>query len=180
MAPHGECVLSSLVLIRDLYRHMEWADAVIWGAVAGDLAEVPNSRLRDSLFHIHLTQRAFLQIWMGAPLPPFTPEGFPTLADIQRWARTYFREVAAFLDSLEESRLAAPVSVPWSHRLEQRLGRPPAPATLGDTLLQVPSHSTYHRGQVNRQLRELGLEPPLVDYIAWVWLGRPAPAWTTA
>jgi uncharacterized damage-inducible protein DinB len=172
--------VSSLALIRDLFRHMEWADALIWSAVTGPIAGAPDSRLRDSLFHIHLTQRAFLQIWMGGPLPPFTPESFPTLADIRAWARSYFREVTAYLDSLDESRLATPLTVPWSQRLEQRLGRQPAPATLGDTLLQVPSHSTYHRGQVNRQLRELGVEPPLVDYIVWVWLGRPAPAWATA
>ena len=37
------------------------------------------------------------------------------------------------------------------------------------------SHSTYHRGQVNARLREIGAEPPLVDYIAWLWFDRPAP-----
>lgn len=38
--------------------------------------------------------------------------------------------------------------------------------------------ATYHRGQVNTWLRELGLEPPLVDFIAWVWFGKPAPDWS--
>jgi uncharacterized damage-inducible protein DinB len=49
--------------------------------------------------------------------------------------------------------------------------------TLAETMLQVASHSTYHRGQVNARLRELAGEPPLVDYIAWIWFGRPAPEW---
>ncbi len=42
---------------------------------------------------------------------------------------------------------------------------------------QVANHSTYHRGQVNRSLRQLGGEPPLVDYIAWVWFGKPKAEW---
>ena len=45
---------------------------------------------------------------------------------------------------------------------------------------QVASHSTYHRGQVNARLREVGGTPPLVDYIAWIWFGRPAPNWSSA
>ena len=60
---------------------------------------------------------------------------------------------------------------------EQRLGRKPSGTTVGETGLQVALHSTYHRGQVTARLREVGGEPPLVDYIAWVWLGRPAAEW---
>ena len=47
--------------------------------------------------------------------------------------------------------------------------------TLAETALQVAMHSTYHRGQVNARLRQIGGEPPLVDFIAWIWFGRPAP-----
>ena len=41
-------------------------------------------------------------------------------------------------------------------------------------MLQVALHSMYHRGQINARLRDFGGNPPLVDFIAWVWLGRPA------
>ncbi len=51
------------------------------------------------------------------------------------------------------------------------------PATLAETVLQITSHTTYHRGQVNMRLRELGAEPPLTDFIAWIWLGRPEAEW---
>jgi len=66
------------------------------------------------------------------------------------------------------------IDIPWAKRYAKEEA---AAATLGDTLLQVPMHSTYHRGQVNARIRELGGEPPLVDYIVWVWLGRPAAEW---
>jgi uncharacterized damage-inducible protein DinB len=49
--------------------------------------------------------------------------------------------------------------------------------TLGETMLQVPSHTTSPRGQINADLRRLGGEPPLVDFIAWVWFGKPEPVW---
>jgi uncharacterized damage-inducible protein DinB len=38
-------------------------------------------------------------------------------------------------------------------------------------------HSAYHRGQVASQLRELGGEPPLTDFVAWIWLDRPPADW---
>jgi uncharacterized damage-inducible protein DinB len=43
--------------------------------------------------------------------------------------------------------------------LEQRLGQPPAPATLAETLLQIPLHGTHHRAQLNSRLRVLDVAP---------------------
>lgn len=68
--------------------------------------------------------------------------------------------------------------MPWVAEYEAFLGRRFETPTLGETALQVPSHTTYHRGQVNVRLRELGAEPPLVDFIAWIWFGKPAPNWS--
>ena len=48
------------------------------------------------------------------------------------------------------------------------------------TVLQVISHSTHHRAQANTRLRMVGAEPPMVDYIAWLWRGRPKPEWPAA
>ncbi len=50
-------------------------------------------------------------------------------------------------------------------------------ATFPETVLQITGHSTYHRGQLNTRLRELGGEPPLVDFIAWIWMGKPKADW---
>jgi uncharacterized damage-inducible protein DinB len=38
-------------------------------------------------------------------------------------------------------------------------------------------HSAHHRGQALRRLRELGVEPPLCDFIVWIWTGRPDADW---
>jgi uncharacterized damage-inducible protein DinB len=67
--------------------------------------------------------------------------------------------------------------LPWAGMVEQALGHPPGMTTMGETVLQVALHTLYHRGQVNMRLRELGGTPPLVDYIAWLWFGRPGASW---
>ena len=100
------------------------------------------------------------------------------MADLRGWAQTYYLEANSFLDRLDEHGLTWSVSMPWIKAFEAQLGRTFSTPTLGETMFQVTSHSTYHRGQVNARLREVGGEPPLVDYIAWIWFGRPEPDWS--
>lgn len=121
--------------------------------------------------------RAFLQLWQGQALAIPDPGTLAGWASLRAWARSYHVEVAGWLGTLQDPALVALLPVPWSKRLETRAGTKPQPATLEDTLYQVLAHSTYHRGQVNTRLRELGVTPPLLDYIAWVWMGRPAAEW---
>jgi uncharacterized damage-inducible protein DinB len=81
-----------------------------------------------------------------------------------------------FLNAVDHDALGRRIVMPWSGELARDLGRQPEPPTLAETMFQVTSHSTYHRGQINTRLRLVGGQPPLVDYIAWIWIGRPSPA----
>ena len=45
---------------------------------------------------------------------------------------------------------------------------------MGETVLQVWAHTAHHRGQLALQIRDLGGEPPLVDYVVWIWTGAPS------
>jgi uncharacterized damage-inducible protein DinB len=40
--------------------------------------------------------------------------------------------------------------------------------TIVDTLTHVAFHSAYHRGQMAKEIRRLGKEPVLTDYIAFI------------
>jgi uncharacterized damage-inducible protein DinB len=164
--------------LREAFRHMEWADATVWAAVPRGGA--PDERLRHLLVHIHTVQRVFHVAWNGGTKSDAIrmPDSFATLDDVREWARPGYQDLNAFLSSVDHSRLNAPFEMPWAKQLEATLGRPPGVSTLADTCFQVASHSTYHRGQVNARLRELAVEPPLVDYIAWIWFERPDPVWT--
>lgn len=165
--------------LTDLYRHMEWADAAVWAAALTSEGVRTDEKLRGQLYHLHVVQRAFLRAWRGEPRE--TP--YPTFDDaepLMLWGRGFYGEALTHFAALSNKEVSEPRPVPWADVVAERLGRRPELTTLGETALQVALHSTYHRGQINARLREVGGEPPLVDYIAWVWLGRPAPGWPPA
>lgn len=162
--------------LRELSSHMQWADALVWSALLPHREARDDVALCGKLFHLHMVQRAFLSVWQGGPLipPSSAPPDLPTMLE---HARSYYSELTAFLYALGADELERPVTLPWAGRFAQRLGHEPATPSLAETILQVAMHSAYHRGQVNTRLRELGVEPPLTDYIAWIWFGRPAAQW---
>jgi uncharacterized damage-inducible protein DinB len=162
--------------LTDLYRHMEWADAAVWAAVLASESGREDAKLRGYLHHLHVVQRAFLRAWRGEPRETPYPS-FDDAPSLMLWGRAYYGEALAHLGALSDEEVSGPMPVPWASMVERALGRAPEATTVGETVLQVALHSLYHRGQVNARLREVGGEPPLVDYIAWVWQGRPAPSW---
>jgi uncharacterized damage-inducible protein DinB len=155
---------------------MEWADARVWQAVLQHPGAAADQEIRDRLAHIHMTQRAFLLVWTKQPLDHLLSMTFESTTALYDWVRPYYPEVRGFLVTLKDSRMAEPAAVPWAKYFVPA-GREAAVTTLGETLFQVTSHSTYHRGQANTRLRALGAEPPSVDYIGWAWLERPATTW---
>jgi uncharacterized damage-inducible protein DinB len=169
----------STSVLSDLLRHMQWADASVWRAVLPHEGARTDRRLRDLLTHLHLVQRLFLLVWRGdaleAELTSF--KEFGELEELHRRVITYYPEFTRFLDTLEPSSMSRGVVMPFVAQYEKQLGRTFGVPTLAETMFQVTSHSTYHRGQVNARLREVGGEPPLVDYIAWIWFGRPEAEW---
>ena len=161
-----------------LLEHMEWADARTWRAVRGLPEPDAIAAMRERLLHIHLVQHAFLALWRGTPLTTFPePAQFPTLASLEAYGRGVYQAGRGLIAAADAARLAAPLPVPHSDQLAPD-GGSVTPATMAETVLQVWSHTGHHRGQILLQLRQLGAEPPLVDYVVWIWLGRPAPEWS--
>ena len=48
--------------LRDLFLHMEWADADVWRAVVAADAARDECPLRGLLLYLHAVQRAFLDV----------------------------------------------------------------------------------------------------------------------
>jgi uncharacterized damage-inducible protein DinB len=169
--------MDNLEILRELFQHMEWADAKIWAAVLARSEALADDALKERLYHIHMVQRAFLKVWRGEPLKALDVSSFPDLASLMTWARENYSELNEYTGGLGSMDLERPIVMPWIAMFEARLGRKAEAPTFHETLLQVAMHSTYHRGQVSTRLRELGGEPPLTDFIAWVWGARPQPDW---
>lgn len=161
---------------RDLFRHMEWADAAVWRAVLGHPAASADERIRRLLYHLHLVQYSFYRTWTGIPREDPYPE-FTGARPMMEWAKAWFPPAHAFLDSVDAAALPKTMNLPWASLVERAIGRPAADSTLGETILQVAMHSHYHLAQVNARLKETGGSPPMADYIAWVWCGKPKAEW---
>jgi uncharacterized damage-inducible protein DinB len=168
--------MTLLASLRDLLRHMEWADAVVWRTVLGSAPAITDSIVKSRLHHTHMVQRAFFNIWREAPHSPNMGTDL-NLEQLVVWGKEHHARVPDYLATLRETDLDRPIVMPWASALAERLGGEPHVPSLGETMLQIASHSTHHRGQVCARLRELGAEPPLTDFIAWIWFGKPPAEW---
>lgn len=121
------------------------------------------SSLRDTLAHLVGAEWIWLERWRGhSPTPAgatdFAAEKFPALAVIEARWRDVEREMRDYLGGLREDALAQPFT--YVNLKGQRWTYP-----LWRTLLHVVNHQTYHRGQVTTLLRQLGAQPPQIDYL---------------
>lgn len=167
----------TIAMFRELFAHMEWADATTWSVLLGHEAARSDDVVRGTVVHLHSAQQGFLAAWMNRPLQFRQPSEFPDIASVYAWATPYYADARAFIAGLDPQSFAEAQVLPWTAYFERQLGREFSGSTLGETLYQVIAHSNHHRGQIAARLRALGAEPQLVDYIAWVWFGRPAAEW---
>lgn len=160
--------------LEELLLHMAWADELVWREVLSLPDAGEDGRIRELLYHVHAVQRAYLQLLRGEPVEIPEPDDFQDLPSIHEWGRRTHGDLRGYLDRVDADALARTVEFPWAEQVTEGTGRVHA-ADARQALLQVTAHSTYHRGQINTRVRELGGEPPLTDFIAWVWAGGPDP-----
>jgi len=161
-------------MLVELFRAMEWSDARMWTSIRKTPGAATDKSILEKAHHFHMVQRAFLSVWRGTPEYPPKLDTFADALALEAWARTYYAEAHDFVASLDDAALERPIALPWADRL---IGGSAAVPTLGETVMQVAMHSAHHRAQVSSRIRELGGEPLLVDYILWIWSGKPAPQW---
>ncbi|MBK7379369.1 MAG: hypothetical protein IPJ03_10240 [Ignavibacteriales bacterium] len=161
--------------MKSLFKHMMWADAEVWKKVLSLPAAENDERIKKLIYHLHQVQYAYFFLCDEHPPKIPKPEEFTNLKSIALWGRKYQEKMNFFLSSEIVSEKI--IEIPWSKFMERRIGKKVVPATLEETMLQVASHSTYHRGQINTRFRELDGEPASVDFIVWVWLGKPHANW---
>ena len=156
-----------------LLKHMLWADNEVWKKVLELPEAEDDKRIKELLYHLHQVQYAFYFLWNELPIEIPKPEEFTDLKSIAKWGFEYQQKLNQFLLSEKVSDKEKIVQIPWSVFFERKTKQKVIPATLEETMLQVASQSTYHRGQINTRFRELGGDPASVDFIVWVWMGKP-------
>jgi uncharacterized damage-inducible protein DinB len=152
---------------------MAWADASVWRSVLAVPSAASDARIDNTLHHMHLVQHIFLQAWTGAPFSLRERSQFATTGDLAEWGRDAHRGVLSFLEHARAEDFEREFRLPWATHYEEHSKQTAAVHTLGESVLQVVMHTQHHRGQVCTRLREVGGEPPTVDFIVWLWEGRP-------
>lgn len=151
---------------RRLLNHSRWADRLMLAAFESR-AEVPAAALRE-LNHILGADEVWLsRLTRRAARAPVWPE--LTLAEARPLADAVHAGFDDFLGGLDEAGLRS--LAPYTNSAGQPFETP-----VGEILLHVALHAQYHRGKINRLLRESGQEPVPTDYITFV---RGVPAATT-
>jgi len=136
-----------------------------------------DSKVEYWLHHIHLVQHVFLHLWRSEPVGLPELSEFPDPPSLARWGRTAHEGVQSFLADADDAELQRELVFPWAAEMEEKWKRPIQPVRLEQSAVQVAMHSAHHRAQIATRLRELGTEPPLTDFIAWLWWDKPDAEW---
>jgi uncharacterized damage-inducible protein DinB len=103
---------------------------------------------------------AWLELWKGAPPPREIDEGqFPDVLSLRERWRAVEAHRAAWLEALDPSATASPVSYAIGHGTHE--------APLWQLVQHCVNHSTYHRGEVANLLRLLGARVAPTDMAVW-------------
>jgi uncharacterized damage-inducible protein DinB len=151
---------------RDLLLYMLWADRQMLKSVRAVDAEhlsrdagVSFHSLLGTMAHMLGAQKLWLSRFLGHPDGYLLgPGDFPDLlAWIKAWEETA-SGVEAFLAGLADEQLAAPHA--WTSLAGVASTRP-----LGQLVLHLVNHTSYHRGQVVSLLRQMGYPAAATDLI---------------
>jgi uncharacterized damage-inducible protein DinB len=155
--------------VRKLLGHAEWANAVFFHAWGKSPAR-EHEEMRRRVGHVVGIQEGFLAVLRGdAPGRP--PDGPPPSFDALRTrAIQSHKNLQSFADSLSPEALARCVQIPW-------FPEPACIITVAEALVQVAMHTQHHRGQLMTRLKDFGGEPRNVDWIIWLWKGKPQGRW---
>ncbi len=156
---------------------MLWADAELWRSALKTEHAGIDEKIRELFYHTHVVQHVYYQMWTGKELSfPDLPE-FGDFMEIAKWGSECASKIVNLVKIMEEIEFEMILPNPWKEKIRKSLGQIPEDATVGQSILQVVSHSNYHRAQINSCIRELEGEPANLDFITWIWLGKPEPQW---
>jgi uncharacterized damage-inducible protein DinB len=155
--------------LRNLLQHAEWANAVFFHAWAKSPVR-DHEEMRQRVGHVIGVQEWFLVVLKGGPVgnpPEGPPPGFDQL---HARAIESHRALREYADTLDPASMSREVQIPWFRD-------PPCRITVAEALVQVAMHTQHHRGQLMTRLKQQGGEPKNVDWIIWLWKGKPEARW---
>ena len=156
--------------LRDLMGHQEWADAVffhIWSKAEGTWDD---EEVRRRTEHNLFVQEGFRSLILGEPVGHWNEGPPPSFLELKKQAHKATALCRDLVGKMEEKKLADIVKPPWAPDTLHHI-------TVADALVQVAMHTQHHRGQNITRLKQLGGKTVNVDWIIWLWKGKPEGRW---
>jgi uncharacterized damage-inducible protein DinB len=156
-----------LKTLHELFDHNYWArdrQLAVCGALpAADFARPLGGSfpsLQGTLAHLVWTEWLWLERWEGrSPQVRSLAGELPACgAIVERW-RAVERDLRRYLSGVTEEALLLPLT--YVNFRGERWTYP-----LWRTMMHLLLHQASHRGQVTNMLRQLGVVPPTVDFLA--------------
>ena len=155
--------------LRELLAHAEWANGVFFHAWAKSPAR-DQEEIRRRVRHLVGVQAGFLMVLRGEQ-PSVPHDGPPPSFDeLKQRAQRSHAGLRDFVTALDAAGAARTVQIPW-------FPDPPCVIRVEEALVQVAMHSQHHRGQLMTRLKDFGGESKDVDWIIWLWKGKPQARW---
>jgi uncharacterized damage-inducible protein DinB len=147
-------------VIARMYAHMDWADERLLTL----MNTAPPARAQPAvrLFsHLLAAERVWMLRLRGedSSVQAIWPD--LTLEELNALAASNRREYARYLDALGDGEMTSEVAYTNQHGNSYR-------TEVGDILIHVAMHGSYHRGQIAAVVRAAGAEPVNTDYITYV------------
>lgn len=147
-----------LTELRHLRDHMAWADDALLDVMAS-APTMPLEAAREFAHVLGSEENWLARLESRAPRVPIWPDS--SLSELMQLALDVQVGFARHLDTLTEADLHRIVSYTNSAGILFE-------TSVRDILHHVFLHSQYHRGKINLLLRQAGLTPAPVDYIAYI------------
>lgn len=139
--------------LQELYRYNAEVNARIFDGIIRDL-ELVTPRVRELASHILLVHQSWNERMMGRSTTRSLWEILPS----EQWFSLNEKNSVSSLEIIEKSNFEDVFSY-TNTKGDVFSGK------FQDVLVHVVNHSSYHRGQINADLRREGSEPVNTDYI---------------
>ncbi len=140
--------------LKRLFEYDDWANR----EVVNSLQKLPYAPLKAVrlMAHVVAVEYVWLARLKGQADPVVWPEW--TLPEISQHREALPGLITQYLQGISAERLNDPIS--YANTKGERWTN-----SIGDILMHIVMHSTYHRGQIATVLRDTGIAPPYTDYI---------------
>jgi len=150
-------------MLTELAKYQAWADREHWRVLHGNAQLMEDAEIRKRLNHMLFAFEFLQALARGERRDPASMKERESMSEIETAME---QETESILKAIGSSDLGKQIPLP-------RGPKGPFEATTGALLLQALLHNQHHRGQNASRMRQLGVTPPITDYIVWYGLGRP-------